>query len=53
MKRRYFVNRKQESREYFLSLLGFISVQEFELLQNGGTLYKNDNYFRIENYGGI
>lgn len=53
MKRRYFVNQWQESREYFLSLLGFISVQEFELLKRGKAICKNGNYFRIENYGGI
>ena len=47
MKRHYYINGWEESRKYFLSILGSISASEFAKLENGEVLEKDGNRFYI------
>ena len=53
MKRKYIINGWQESREYFLRLLGGFTNEEYNTLLNGGKVYREDNVFYIENINGL
>lgn len=53
MKRVYLINSWEESREYFLSCLGKYTEEEYSRLINGGTVYRGDNKFTIENVNGL
>lgn len=53
MRRVYYINGWEETREYFIRTIGRIDDEQLELLKNGDTITKNDNTFRIENWDGI
>ena len=53
MKRRYYINGWQESREYFLQCLGRFTSEEYNTLINGGKVYRDDDTFYIENVNGL
>lgn len=53
MRRKYFINYFEENREYFLRVLGAITVEEFNKLKNGEVLEKHGHKFYIENYEGL
>ncbi len=53
MRRKYFINYFEEKREYFLQVLGTITVEEFNKLKNGEVLEKYGHKFYIENYEGL
>lgn len=53
MKRRYFINGWQESREYFLQMLGSFTYEEYDTLIRGGEVYRDRDVFYIENVNGL
>ena len=53
MKRRYFINGWQESREYFLHMLGSFTHEEYDTLIRGGEVYRGRDAFYIENVNGL
>ena len=53
MKRVYLVNGYEESRSYFMNLLGAISQEDYAVLITGGSVERNGNYFKIKNFLGL
>ena len=53
MKRKYYINGWQESREYFLQMLGSFTHEEYNTLISGGEVYRGRDVFYIENVNGL
>ena len=53
MRRKYYINFWEESREYFLRCLGRFTEEEYKTLMNGGEVRREDNVFTIENVNGL
>jgi hypothetical protein len=53
MKRIYTINGWEESRAYFLNILGTATHDEIKILLDGGTVERNGNELQILNPQGI